>query len=283
MPTAGGFRLSTALPFLRADAEVDIVLSPDARVSVRGWISGIALDPAHDDGSPHLVIHVRVGEPEPAPMPAAADIDARTPPATDIDARTPPATTVEATDVEATEIVHIRDLPVPEPPRPRRRPLGLLVGAAALVGASAVWLSWSGVFHRRSIAPPPLPSAAPAVIVEPIAPVTVPAAPAEPGAASATVEPASVADRAAFVVGLVGSLSGARRYPLSAPDGVAFNLPHARATLKVGTYRPPVDGLRAVWVRALPGGGTHLRFFYGGAHPPPEVQLLPDGARVFAR
>src|SRR5262249_24430056 len=118
-----------------------------------------------------------------------------------------------------------------------------------------------------------------AATVEPAAPT----ATVEPAAPTATVEPAAPAARTPFVVGLVGSLAGARRYPLSAPDGVAFNLPHARATRKVGTYRPPIEGVRAVWVRELPGGATHLRFFFSGSQPPPEVQLLPDGARVIPR
>ena len=84
-------------------------------------------------------------------------------------------------------------------------------------------------------------------------------------------------------MGLAGSLAGARRYPLRNPDGVAFNLPHARATMKLGTYRPAIQGLRAIWVRGLPGGGTHLRFFYSGAHEPPEVRLDSGQSRVVVR
>ena len=84
-------------------------------------------------------------------------------------------------------------------------------------------------------------------------------------------------------MGLTGSLKGAHRYPLHAPDGVAFNLPNAHATRKVGTYHPAVPGLRAVWVRALPGGGTHLRFYYARSGPTPEVRLDADGVRVAAR
>ena len=84
-------------------------------------------------------------------------------------------------------------------------------------------------------------------------------------------------------MGLVGSLSGAEEYPLQAPDGVAFNLPHAQATMHVGTYTPAVKGLRAVWVRDLPGGGTHLRFFYTKSRPVPEVQLNSGRVSVAAR
>ena len=71
LPTADGFRFATALPFLRAETEVEIALSPDARVGTKGWVSGVALDQPQGDGPPRLVIDVRVGErtspPEPEP------------------------------------------------------------------------------------------------------------------------------------------------------------------------------------------------------------------------
>jgi len=44
-----------------------------------------------------------------------------------------------------------------------------------------------------------------------------------------------------------------------------------------------LKGLRAVWVRELPGGGTHLRFFYTKSRPVPEVHLHTDAVRVAAR
>jgi len=143
--------------------------------------------------------------------------------------------------------------------------------------------------------PPPavVPTVAPTVapIVAPtVAPIVKPilAQTAEP-----TAEPGEAAEPAArdeplgksneFAVGLVGSLKGAHKYALHSPDGVAFNLPNAQATMKVGTYRPAVRGLRAVWVRDLPGGGAHLRFFYTKSGPAPDVRLHTDGVRVVAR
>ena len=138
------------------------------------------------------------------------------------------------------------------------------------------------------IADPP-PTVAPTVtpIVAPIVkPILAQTAepPAEPTAGD---EPAPrdepLGNSNEFAVGLTGSLKGAHKYALHAPDGVAFNLPHAQATMKVGTYRPTVRGLRAVWVRDLPGGGTHLRFFYAKSGPAPEVRLHTDGVRVVAR
>ena len=109
-------------------------------------------------------------------------------------------------------------------------------------------------------------------------PAAEPSAAAEPAASDEPVDKTSE-----YVVGLVGSLKGAHKYALHSPDGVAFNLPNAQATMKVGTYRPAVRGLRAVWVRELPGGGTHLRFFYTKSRPAPEVHLHTDGVRVAAR
>ena len=126
-----------------------------------------------------------------------------------------------------------------------------------------------------------MPAASP--IVKPILaqteePTGEPAAAAEPAPPE---EPLGNSNE--FSVGLVGSLKGAHKYALHSPDGVAFNLPKARATMKVGTYRPAVRGLRTVWVRDLPGGGTHLRFFYAKSGPAPEVHLHPDGVSVVAR
>jgi hypothetical protein len=283
LPTAAGFRLATALPFLRPESAVEILLSPDARISAEGWVSSVALERSPEDGMPRLLIDVNVGETERRPEPDDPDAITETP---------------SGAAGDATEIVRIRTLAVPEPPRGR----GVLAGGIALMVlalAVALWLSPSNPFRRSSSASPrvatPTPgaSAAPVVVVEPVPP---PAAPASPAASRATppveapaqapvaaVLPERSAGQAAFIVGLAGSLSGAHRYLLSAPDGVAFNLPNARATMKVGTYRPAVGGLRAVWVRALPGGGTHLRFFYDGSQPPPAVELEADGVRVIAR
>jgi hypothetical protein len=104
---------------------------------------------------------------------------------------------------------------------------------------------------------------------------------------TADAEPAALGDPAGtsgeLVVGIAGSLKGAYGYPLHGPDGVAFNLPNAHATRKAGTYRPAVPGLRAVTVRDLSGGGTHVRVYYTAGGPTPEVRLDADGVRVGAR
>ncbi len=201
-------------------------------------------------------------------------------------------------DAEKTEIVRIRDL-APGTRRPRRT--FALTAAALAVAAVAV-----AVRARPPRTAAPRPVAAPVIVMmppvpppaAPVAPVSPPVAETPPivepiakPTAEATAEP-SAAETAAldepgdkaneFSVGLVGSLKGAHRYALHTPDGVAFNLPNAQATMKVGTYRPAVRGLRAVWVRELPGGGTHLRFFYSKSGPIPEVHLHTDGVSVVA-
>ncbi|HVX95340.1 MAG TPA: hypothetical protein VHK47_10555, partial [Polyangia bacterium] len=104
---------------------------------------------------------------------------------------------------------------------------------------------------------------------------------AEPPAAAVSPAAAPVAET--FSVGLSGSLAGVQRYLLRNPDGVAFNLPHAQATMKLGTYHPAVRGLKAVWVRALPGGGAHLRFFFASARSAPRIDLGRAAVVVTAR
>jgi hypothetical protein len=170
------------------------------------------------------------------------------------------------------------------------------VGLAAFVAAVALIRNAPPRERAPSLAPPvvvtekaaalPAAATAPLPIVPSVAAAPIAAAPAAaaPVAAEAptAAAPAAVAPLSQFVVGLTGSIAGARRYPLGNPDGVAFNLPHATATMKVGTYRPDVPGLRSVWVRALPGGGTHLRFHYTDARPAPHIELTRTGVRVTA-
>jgi hypothetical protein len=160
----------------------------------------------------------------------------------------------------------------------RVRPTG---PAAPTPVAGPVAVTWPPSAAAIEPSVPPIPKTPPVVepvvqpIVEPIADGSSEREPAPPtDSAEASSE---------FAVGLTGSLKGAHRYPLHAPDGIAFNLPNAHATRRVGTYRPAVRGLRAVWVRALPGGGTHLRFYYARSAPAPEVRLDADGVRVVAR
>jgi hypothetical protein len=193
---------------------------------------------------------------------------------------------------DQTEIVSIE-----RPTTSRWRALGggALAGAVALAAFVAVIALIRNAPPRAgapSLAPPatqkavadelPLVAPSPQPIAPPVAaaPAAVAPAVAEPVAAEAPAPAAAPSPE--FTVGLTGSLAGSRRYPLSNPDGVAFNLPHASATMKVGTYRPDVPGLRSVWVRALPGGGTHLRFHYTDARPAPHIELTRAGVRVTA-
>jgi hypothetical protein len=165
---------------------------------------------------------------------------------------------------------------------------GMIVGAVALATfVSAVALMQNSrdrelatlrasslIVTQRAAADVP-PAAAPTST-----PVAVAPAAALPIPAEAPVEAPAVAPSSEFVVGLTGSLAGSLRYPLADPDGIAFNLPHATSAMKVGTYHPDVPGLRAVWVRALSGGGTHLRFYYTRVRPGPRIELMRTGVRV---
>ena len=221
-------------------------------------------------------------------------------------------TTPVRDDPDKTEIIRFSDIERSRRPRAARARALALTATAVVVAAIAVVVAVRLRPPRAATRPvsapvivmmPPVapvaaaspPSAAPPPTVAPtvtpmVAPIVKPilAQTAEPTAEpTAGDEPAprdQPLDKSSeFAVGLTGSLKGAHKYALHAPDGVAFNLPHAQAAMKVGTYRPAVRGLRAVWVRDLPGGGTHLRFFYAKSGPAPEVRLHADGVRVVAR
>ena len=121
-------------------------------------------------------------------------------------------------------------------------------------------------------------------VVPPLA--AIPVAVAPPAVAQVSVEApvaaSAVAPSSDFVVGFKGSFAGSRRYPLRDPDGIAFNLPHAYPAMKLCTYHPDVPGLRSVWVRALSGGGTHLRFYFTNDRPAPRIEITLSSVRVRA-
>jgi len=328
VPTRDGFRLSTALAFLKRDTEVAISLSPEAGVGARGWVSGVALERGGEGeggeaGAPKLVIDVRVdaadpfhfdvgtdrssaltpvveplaelretpveavpehvwevdelSTPEPAPLAVAASREEPTPTFVE-----PTGSAPEVEDHDATEILDVT------PGRPTR---WRALGAGMLAGVIVLGAFVGAVLLARSLGPTstPPPSISPPVIVTtekaaPAAPVEPPPAPEPVAAAPAPAEAmAPAVPHGAFELALSGSIAGASHYPLRDPDGVVYNLPRARSDLKVGTYHPAVHGLKAVWVRALPGGGTHLRFFFTSAAAAPRVELAKDAVRVTER
>jgi hypothetical protein len=355
---ADGFRLATALPFLKPETEVDIALSPDASVSARGRVSLVALERPAGGGAPRLIIDVRVADAGPRDVRVAdagpsdvrvadagpRDVRVEAPASLDLrleDAdRTPVVNTLKAGQAvpeyvwEADEVGATAEpapLGAPDgedhvptlvtggtpPPaasadagaipavaggdlteivtfgaRPRRwRALGggMIAGLIAF-SAFVVAIALMKTEHPRAS----VPSIAPPVIVteKPAAPAPEPlAAPAAPEAEAVAappptapaVEAAPAEEPGTLVVDLSGSLAGVKRYPLSKPDGVAFNLPRAHTSKRLGTYTPDIPGLKSVWVRALPGGGTHLRFYFASTLEAPRVVLERDGVRVGAR
>ncbi len=292
---------------IRAGESAAPRIAPDAAVSGEVESSG---------GSPEVgAVPERVWEPWDL---NAANDAAEPDPQTDAPESADDVTTPVRNDPDKTEIVRFSDIQRPSGPRTTRvRAIALTASAVAVAAVAVVF-----AVRVKPLRFAPRPSTAPVIVMMPPAPPVAPVAPpapesqpvAEPPPAAApvvaptvapivkpilvrTAEPTTEAAEAAdavprdepidkskeFAVGLTGSLKGAHRYALHTPDGVAFNLPNAQATMKVGTYRPAVRGLRAVWVRDLPGGGTHLRFFYAKSRPAPEVRLHSDGVRVVAR
>jgi hypothetical protein len=320
-PTESGFRLATSLPFLKTETEVEIALPSDAGASVRGWVSAVALERSGAEESPRLFIDVRVDDGDQwvdrtaITDPTADDVtpieavpahvwdEDEVAATTEVRAAAPSVPTIVASspalppivggpgsaphlrgdDADLTEIVA---LPPPRSSRWRALAGGMIAGAVALAAFVAALV----VMRSRPPAPiavAPAQPAAPALEPAPVpearvgAPEAAEAPAAEPPAAAVSPAAAPVAET--FSVGLSGSLAGVQRYLLRNPDGVAFNLPHAQATMKLGTYHPAVRGLKAVWVRALPGGGAHLRFFFASARSAPRIDLGRAAVVVTAR
>jgi hypothetical protein len=195
---------------------------------------------------------------EPMPQPMAAALIASSIPST-------------LADEDKTQVVDL-------PPRSRR---GWALAAGMVVGAIGV-VAFGPAVVRRS-APPaaePTPSVSPPVIQTQVKPPEPPAPVAEPEPEPEAPPAPVVAAPPHFTVGIKGSLAGANRYLLRAPDGVAYNLPHAKPTLAMGTYEAALPGVRSVWVRPLAGGGTNVRVFFSSTGRPPNVKLDADGVTV---
>jgi hypothetical protein len=64
-----------------------------------------------------------------------------------------------------------------------------------------------------------------------------------------------------LTIPIAGSARSAQTYPLVAPDGLAVNLPHARATLPHGVYPLHRNGFRLAWIKKR-GQGIHVRVLF---------------------
>ena len=132
----GTVRLTAALPFLRLDGGVDVVLGDDGEVAA-GVISRIALDPATPDGIPRLAVEVALaGRADPAPgsgIPTPRS-DGLTPPPT----RLPPAFGHPVPSVVVSRTLE-RDLRQVEERPPRRR----VHGTAEIARRPLTELTWA--------------------------------------------------------------------------------------------------------------------------------------------
>lgn len=78
---------------------------------------------------------------------------------------------------------------------------------------------------------------------------------------------------------IAGSIAGESHYVLSAPEGVAINLPKGAPGLPLGHYSLDRDGYKAVWIREREGG-IQVRVFFPASRVPHEVQVERGRIRV---
>jgi Tfp pilus assembly protein PilZ len=280
-----GYQLQVPMPFLRLNAAVELASSPGAPVITRALVQGVRLEPMGADGIPRLRIAVRMAG------------TAGTEEETDVPAGPTPAPQLLVANDNLPEITHVtaarRGILAAQAASslalaPSRRPLFLATLALlALAGAIVVLKVPASLYNlitSRSLA---ISAAAPptATVVPPAAsqPEIVPVSGSMPGPPVAGEGPRFVAtsDQLLADVGLRGTLTGGKQYALSAPPGLAINLPHARALAPPGKYKSTIKGFREVWVQPLRNGGTHLRFLFAAPYPSqPRVDLTPELARV---
>jgi hypothetical protein len=307
--TEHGFRLATALPFLRAGTGMDVALAAEPGLTARAWVSSVALDLSHHDGVPRLVIDVlgHPRDPWDKPTPVVETLRAEAEPVDEnllreedllpaedvptIVTASPelpaivegPLPTAHSGDHDATQIIPLEER---VPSRWKALTAGGLAGMIAFATFVVIVVGTrtapKGPVAPVSISPPvivPQPPAPAAVAPAPVEPAPVVE---EPALHPAVVEETPAAEPGAFQMDLEGTTTGAHRYVLRAPDGIGYNLPHAKPAAKFGTYHPEVAGLRAVWLRPLPGGGTNARFYFKPGEPPPKVELVDGALRVAA-
>ena len=78
-----------------------------------------------------------------------------------------------------------------------------------------------------------------------------------------------------------GSISDANHYTVDSPNGLAINMPKARATDEYGTYRLQEQKLvRLLWVKKRKGGLQIRLFFRGESMRPYEVDFKPGLVKV---
>jgi hypothetical protein len=275
-----GYQLRVPMPFLRLNAAVELASSPGAPVITRALVQGVRLEPIGADGIPRLRIAVRMAG------------TAGTEEETDVLAGPTPAPQLLVANDNLPEITHVTSArrgalaASGDGPRPSRRPLFLATLALLALAGAIVFLkvpaSLISLLASRSpaisAAAPPSPTVVPPAASQPeIVPVPLPGPPV-PGESPRFV---ATSDQLLADVGLRGTLTGGKQYALSAPPGLAINLPHARALAPSGKYKSTIKGFREVWVQPLRNGGTHLRFLFAAPYPSqPRVDLTPEFARV---
>ena len=301
-----GYHVTLPLPFLAADAPIDLASSPSAPVITRALVRDVALLPAGPDGIPRLRIGVRLAgggasdEPTPeAATPVAAEVEFDSHP------DTPPPQVLIAEEIgpDHTEVTGPRRTAAAvATDRRARRALtlvaALLLGTAAgLVFKYAPGLrerSWRSLSSAAAPTVTPTPAAIePAPVATTAALESVAAAPsALPARAPATgpeivpVTPDPAGDKPQFhmtakgaqaVVFLRGSLANERHYALTSPAGMAVNLPGARPVPPFGRYRADSRAFREIWIQPLRDGGAHLRFIFRGPYGKDPVLDLSPG------
>lgn len=319
-PTYAGVDLAGSLDFLEAGVELQIGASDDGR-SLTARIAHVEMhdDDGPPRLSLSLVLQPEP-QPESWFPDIDIDVppSAGTRVATPIATRSVESAYVDEL-ADHTERTVVEESGTPES-RPATRPfwpfaavagvvlIGLVVMLAGSPAPALAPAPAAGAAAAPALAPAPAPAPAPAV--EAPAPVVAPAAAAEPLATApaaviaattpvvatpvkAPVKSPVVADgpwhpavtelggRAAVIVPLGGKTDGMTHFDLDRPQGIAINLPHARAATPLKSWLLHHPAFDSLWIRAMPTGGLQVRLH---VHNGVKVKAeLEDGALRIVR
>jgi hypothetical protein len=106
-----------------------------------------------------------------------------------------------------------------------------------------------------------------------------PSDPPDPPPPSSVDPPQPALHRQSIEVALRGSTEGATSYKLADPNGIAVNLPKARARGNLGIQKVDQGPFRSIWLRKREGG-LQLRVMVRGDLPDYELKLSQDKIKV---
>lgn len=268
------------------DIDVDLPLSGETRVAV----------PIETRLQP-----LELDEPElPLSMMETAQLDGRNIEAPALEAVAVAEAAIGSSDaVDHTERTLTDDAPTPDQARsfwPFAAVAGVVLAGLIVLrmgAATPAAVAVAPAPEPVAVAPAPEPAVAAPVVAAPVAPAPVAPAPHTPTLAAPVIlvkaveagpwkpQVSELAGHAAIIVPIIGSGEGMSHFALDKPQGLAVDLPHAKAATPIKSWLLHSGTFDSLWVRTMPSGALQIRVH---VHSGVKVKAdVVDGALRFIR